>query len=70
VRLRTIFFAKVIFEEKEAQMISEKARNARWVCRANIERYRKMLRTHLTDNERQFIERRLAQEQQALRQAA
>jgi len=32
----------------------------------NIERYRKLLRTYLTDNERQFIERRLVEEQQAL----
>jgi hypothetical protein len=51
-------------------MMSETARNARWVCRANIERYRKMLQTHLTESERQFIGRRLAEEQQALRQAA
>ena len=35
---------------------------------ANIERYRKLLRTYLTDNERSFVQRRLAEEQTALRQ--
>ena len=34
----------------------------------NIERYRKLLRTYLTDNERLFVQRRLAEEQAALRQ--
>ena len=37
---------------------------------ANIKRYRRLLRTHLTDVERQFLERRLAEEQAALRQMA
>jgi hypothetical protein len=35
--------------------------------RNNIRRYRRLLRTHLTDLERQFIERRLEEERQALR---
>ena len=34
--------------------------------RANINRYRKLLNTHLTVNERQFIERRLGEEEKAL----
>ena len=36
--------------------------------RANIDRYRRLLRTHLSDLERDFLERRLAEEQAALRQ--
>ena len=36
----------------------------------NIHRYRRLLRTRLTDLERQFIERRLAEEQTALRSLA
>ena len=34
--------------------------------RANIDRYRRLLQTHLTDDERQFVERRIAEEQQDL----
>ena len=34
--------------------------------RNNIHRYRRLLRTSLSDLERQFIERRLAEEQSAL----
>ena len=34
--------------------------------RANIERYRKILGTHLTAEERRFVERRLAEEQALL----
>jgi hypothetical protein len=34
--------------------------------RNNIHRYRRLLRTRLSDLERQFIERRLAEEQAAL----
>ena len=50
--------------------MSETTRNKRWAHQANIERYRKIIKTHLTEVERQFIERRLAEEQQALRQIA
>ena len=39
-----------------------------WVHRANIERYRKILRAYLTAKESRFIERRLAEEQAALQQ--
>ena len=48
--------------------MSETTRNKPWAHQANIERYRKIIKTHLTENERQFIERRLAEEQQSLRQ--
>lgn len=34
--------------------------------RANVGRYRNLLNTHLSDLERQFIERRLAEEQSKL----
>lgn len=37
------------------------------VHRINIARYRKLLGTPLTDHERRFIERRLAEEQSVLR---
>ena len=35
---------------------------SRWTRDANVRRYRKLLNTHLTDIERSFIERRLAEE--------
>ena len=38
--------------------------------RANIERYRKILATYLTAEERRFVEGRLAEEQLALQQLA
>ena len=34
--------------------------------RSNIQRYRQLLETRLTDLERQFIEKRLSEEQSAL----
>lgn len=37
---------------------------------ANIDRYRRLLKTHLTDHERDFIERRLAEEGDALLEIA
>ncbi len=39
----------------------------KFVHRDNIGRYRKILRTYLTETERQFVERRLAEEEEALR---
>jgi hypothetical protein len=36
-----------------------------FVHRANIDRYRRLLKTCLTVNERQFIERRLGEEEKA-----
>ena len=38
--------------------------------RANIDRYRQILRTHLSDEERQFVERQIAEEEAALRRVA
>ena len=38
--------------------------------RANVERYRKILGTYLTAEERRFVERRLTEEQAALQQLA
>ena len=37
----------------------------RWSREANIQRYRRLLRTELSERERQYIERRLAEELQA-----
>lgn len=37
-----------------------------FVCQQNIERYERLLKTELTDLERAFVERRLAEEKQAL----
>ena len=36
--------------------------------RTNIERYQRLLRTQLADNERAFIERRIAEDRQALKE--
>jgi hypothetical protein len=36
--------------------------HSRWTREANVRRYRKLLTTQLTDIERSFIERRLAEE--------
>ncbi|WP_407176100.1 hypothetical protein [Bradyrhizobium sp. STM 3562] len=38
---------------------------ARWSREANVRRYRKLLRTRLTDHERRFVEQRLAEELQS-----
>ena len=38
--------------------------------RNNIARYRRLLKTNLTDLERQFVERRVAEEQSALEKIA
>lgn len=38
--------------------------------RTNVERYRRMLKTHLTVAERLFVERRLAEEEFAFQQIA
>lgn len=38
----------------------------KFVHRANIDRYKKILATRLTDEERHFVERRLAEEQASL----
>jgi hypothetical protein len=37
-----------------------------WAHRANIERYRRILETEITAREREFIERRLAEEEESL----
>jgi len=38
--------------------------------RTNIDRYRRLLKTYLTVNEREFIERRLGEEEKALLEIA
>ena len=47
--------------------MSDQAALWSWVHQANIERYRRMLATALTPAERQFIERRICEEEAALR---
>lgn len=42
----------------------------RLVHQANIGRYRRLLTTSLTDNEREFIERRLLEEEDKLRKTS
>ena len=39
---------------------------SKFVCERNIERYVKLLKSHLTDMQRDFVERRLHEEKQAL----
>lgn len=39
-----------------------------FVCRANIGKYERLLKTFLTDEERQFVKRRLVEEQASLQQ--
>ena len=51
-------------------MASDLEANFRWVHRANIGRYRKILRTFLTAEERSFVERRLAEEEAALQRSS
>jgi hypothetical protein len=51
-------------------MTADFERAVRSVHRANINRYRRLLATFLTDHERQFIERRLAEEEAALGKAS
>jgi hypothetical protein len=43
---------------------TKRAERSRWSRAANVERYRKLLNTQLTDYERRFVERRLAEEMQ------
>jgi len=43
-------------------MTADTNKSKRWTRRANIERYCRLLNTPLTDTERQYIERRLAEE--------
>ena len=50
-------------------MINEKLARLR-THRNNISRYRRLLKTHLTDIEREFVERRLSQERLALESVA
>ena len=51
--------------------MTSKFENAfRWAHEANIQRYRKILRTPLTEIERQFVQNRLIEEQRAIEQFA
>lgn len=50
-------------------MTSDLASKRHFVQRANVEHYRKMLRTYLTDEERAFVERRIAEEEATCQKA-
>jgi hypothetical protein len=45
---------------------SDKDVLSNFVCEQNIERYEKLLKSHLTDMQRDFVESRLSEEKQAL----
>lgn len=51
-------------------MTSELNKALRSAHRANIDRYHRLLQTHLTDHEREVVERRMAEEQEALQRLA
>jgi hypothetical protein len=46
----------------------ELSTNLKFVHRENIDRYKRILATYLTDEERHYVERRLAEEQASLKQ--
>ena len=51
-------------------MKSRQEQNFKWTSEANIERYGKLLKGRLTAVERRFVERRLAEERDAWRNAS
>ena len=50
-------------------MTSDPALMREFVLRANTEHYRKILRTYLTEQERAFVNRRIAEEEATFRKA-
>jgi hypothetical protein len=46
-------------------MAMQQKLETRWTREANIERYGKLLHSNLSDLERRFVEKRLAEEKQA-----
>ena len=56
-------FGRLAAERRHRQMpVARAANHSRWTREANVRRYRRLLNTQLTDVERTFIERRLAEE--------
>ncbi len=51
-------------------MVSGRDTPQRFAHQSNITRYRKMLAGHLTPAERDFVERRIGEEQEAMRKLA
>ena len=49
-------------------MTSDLATKRQFAHRANVDRYKGILETHLTNEERHFVERRLAEERASLEQ--
>ncbi|VIO78216.1 hypothetical protein CI1B_72930 [Bradyrhizobium ivorense] len=56
-------------DQRRSRMIDQRLEQLR-AHRNNIQRYRRLLKTKLTDLERQFIERRLAKEHAAAQRTA
>jgi hypothetical protein len=56
----------MVSAERALGMTSDMQKVLEFAHRANIDRYRRLLKTYLTVNERQFIERRLGDEEKAL----
>ena len=55
---------------RHGALVASRPRNlSRWTREANVQRYRKLLSTHLTELERSFVERRLAEELRCTREA-
>jgi hypothetical protein len=54
-------------QSRSVTMVPQQKPESRWTRQANIERYGKLLHSHLSDIERQFVEKRLAEEKQAER---
>jgi hypothetical protein len=46
--------------------VSDRNAQMTFVCRENIRRYERILHTHLTDLERDFIKKRIAEERRVL----
>jgi len=49
--------------------VSDRNAQMTFVCRQNIRRYERLLNSYLTDLERDFIKKRIAEEKQTLRSA-
>jgi hypothetical protein len=62
VRLQDVNDRRPRTRKHRAMQLSRSRNHVRWTREANVRRYRKLLNTRLTDLERRFVERRLAEE--------
>jgi hypothetical protein len=63
--LQGVFRKRAATRRRRSMPAPRTANHLRWTREANVRRYRKLLNTQLTDVERAFIERRLAEELQS-----